>query len=130
MSLIKYLNTRPLKAHFILNPNSRLSSVVWTWSRLLAHTINMAAVNHIRNRRSQRKRDVLEDIVARCLDGGDMVNIDTVVDMFENCNNNFDEKELSKLKSLGGSDQKISKFVYGIYHKATLINFCSSGVTS
>ena len=130
MSLIKYLNTRPLKAHFILNPNSRLSSVVWTWSRLPALTINMAAVNHIRNRRSQRKRDVLEDIVARCLDGGDMVNIDTVVDMFENCNNNFDEKELSKLKSLGGSDQKISKFVYGVYHKATLINFCSSGVTS
>ena len=129
MSLIKYLNTRPLKAHFILNPNSRLSSVVWTWSRLPALT-NMAAVNHIRNRRSQRKRDVLEDIVARCLDGGDMVNIDTVVDMFENCNNNFDEKELSKLKSLGGSDQKISKFVYGVYHKATLTNFCSSGVTS
>ena len=130
MSLIKYLNTRPLKAHFILNPNSRLSSVVWTWSRLPAHTINMAAVNHIRNRRSQRKRDVLEDIVARCLDGGDMVNIDTVVDMFENCNNNFDEKELSKLKSLGGSDQKISKYVDGVYHKARLINFCSSGVTS
>merc|ERR1719266_2958201 len=48
---------------------------VWmeeTWSRLPSH-INMAAVNHIRNRRSQRKRDVLEDIVARCLDGGDMV---------------------------------------------------------
>ena len=59
-----------------------------------------------------------------------MVNIDTVVDMFENCNNNFDEKELSKLKSLSGSDKKISKFVYGVYHKATLINFCSSGVTS
>ena len=42
-----------------------------------------------------------------------MVNIDTVVDMFENCNNNFDEKELSKLKSLGGSDQQISKYVDG-----------------
>ena len=28
MSLIKYLNTRPLIAHFILNPNSVLSSVV------------------------------------------------------------------------------------------------------
>ena len=114
MSLIKYLNTRPLKAHFILNLNSRLSSVVRTWSRLPAY-INMAAVNHIRNRRSQRKRDVLEDIVARCLDGGDMVNIDTVVDMFENCNNNFDEKELGKLRSLGGSDQKISKYGEEVY---------------
>ena len=70
-----------------------------------------------------------------------MVNIDTVVDMFENCNNNFDEKELGKLRSLGGSDQKISK--YGeevtelqqtyinklLLFRSNFIEFCKTSVT-
>ena len=61
----------------------------------------MAAVNHIRNIRNQRKRDVFHDFVARCLDGGDSVNVDFVLQIFENTNNDFDAKEVEKLRSLG-----------------------------
>ena len=69
----------------------------------------MAAVNHIKNRRSQKMRDVFEGFVARCLDGEDHVQLDAFLEMFENC---FDEKELEKLNVIAGKDKKIPK--YGI----------------
>ena len=69
----------------------------------------MAAVNHIRNIRNQRKRDVFCDFVARCLEGGDQVNLDTLLEKFDDTNNNFDEKEIEKLNSLAGDDKNIPK---------------------
>ena len=78
----------------------------------------MAAVNHIKNRRAQRMRDVFEDFVARCLDGEDHVKVDVLLEMFENC---FDEKELEKLNVLAGRDKKIPK--------GEFIEFCKSSST-
>ena len=71
----------------------------------------MAAVNHIRNRRSQRMRDVFEDFVARCLDGGHEVNVDHLLQMFDSTNSNFDAKEVAKIREIAGGDEHISKFV-------------------
>ena len=65
----------------------------------------MAAVNHIRNIRNQRKRDVFCDFVARCLEGGEHVNLDNLLEMFDNTNNNFDEREIEKLTTLAGEDK-------------------------
>ena len=70
----------------------------------------MAAVNHIRNRRSQRMRDVFEDFVARCLNGGDEVEIDHLLEMIDSTNNNFDEKEVTKIREIAGEDKHLSKF--------------------
>lgn len=70
----------------------------------------MAAVNHIRNRRSQRMRDVFEDFVARCLNGGDEVDIDYLLEMIDSSNNSFDEKEVTKIREIAGGDKHLSKF--------------------
>ena len=69
----------------------------------------MAAVNHIRNRRNQRMRDALEAFIARSLKGEDTVELDNLLEVFENSGNSLDEKEHSKLKALSNSDNKISK---------------------
>ena len=53
----------------------------------------MAALNHMRNRKSQRTRDGYEDFIARCLDGGTVVRVDAVVEMFENTNYKLDAED-------------------------------------
>ena len=45
-------------------------------------------------------------MLLRCLDGGDSVNVDFVLQMFENTNNDFDAKEVENLKSLSMSSSR------------------------
>ena len=47
----------------------------------------------------------------RCLDGGDSVNVEFVLQMFENTNNDFDAKEIEKLKSLSLSSPEGGGFI-------------------
>ena len=97
MNLIKYLFLKVSTTHLLKH-----------YHRVVV-TLIMAAVNHIRNRRSQRMRDVFEDLVARCLDG-ETVNVNHLLDMFDANNSNFEDREVAKLQTLAGIDNNISKF--------------------
>ena len=55
-------------------------------------------------------RDVFEDFVARCLNGGDEVDIDHLLEIIDSTNNNFDEKEVTKIREIAGGDKHLSKF--------------------
>ena len=81
----------------------------------------MAAVNFVRNRRSQRMRDVFEDFVARCLDGEDEVNVDHLLEMFDASNNNFDDKEVARIRATAGGDKHLSKFDLSITCSIALV---------
>ena len=62
--------------------------------------------------------------MARCLDGGDEVEVDHLLQMFDSSNNNFDDKEVAKLREIAGGDKHISKFdLFNFFHPYNSINF-------
>ena len=69
----------------------------------------MAALNHMKNRKSQKAREGLEDFIARCLDGGTSVRIDVVLEMFESMDMEIDEKDLKKMENLADRDKNITR---------------------
>ena len=72
--------------------------------------VTMAALNHMKNRKSQKAREGLEDFVARCLDGGTSVQIDVVSEMFESMDMELDEKDMKKMENLADGDKNIPRF--------------------
>ena len=70
----------------------------------------MAALNHMKNRKSQKAREGLEDFIARCLDGGTSVQIDVVLEMFESMDIEIDGKDLKKIENLVDGDKNIPRF--------------------
>jgi hypothetical protein len=69
----------------------------------------MAALNHMKNRKSQKAREGLEDFIARCLDGGTSVQIDVVLEMFESMDMEIDEKDLKKMEKLADGNRNIPR---------------------
>ena len=69
----------------------------------------MAALNHMRNRKSQRTRDGYEDFIARCLDGGTDVKIEVVLGIFENAKIEMDGKDLQNMVKLANKNKLIQR---------------------
>ena len=72
----------------------------------------MAALSAVRNRKSQKLREGFDDFLARCLDRSEEKNeveLDFVLEQFENLDVKIDEKELKKLEKLGNKKRKISR---------------------
>ena len=72
----------------------------------------MAALSAVRNRKSQKLREGFDDFLARCLDRSEEkseVELDFVLEQFENLDVKIDDKELKKLEKLGNKKGKISR---------------------
>ena len=72
----------------------------------------MAALSAVRNRKSQKLREGFDDFLARCLDRWEEkseVELDFVLEQFENLDVKIDDKELKKLEKLGNKNRKISR---------------------
>ena len=72
----------------------------------------MAALSAVRNRKSQKLREGFDDFLARCLDRSEEKNeveLDFVLEQFENLDVKIDDKELKKLEKLGNKKRKISR---------------------
>ena len=72
----------------------------------------MAALSAVRNRKSQKLREGFDDFLARCLDRSEEkseVELDFVLEQFENLDVKIDDKELKKLEKLGNKNRKISR---------------------
>ena len=71
----------------------------------------MAALSHVKNRKSQKIREGFDDFIARCLDGGTVVRLDAVIEMFENMNIKLDAKDLKKMEKLADKDRIIQRLL-------------------
>ena len=69
----------------------------------------MAALNHMKNRKLQKTRDGYEDFIARCLDGGTVVKIDFVKEVFENMDVTLEEKDVKEMEKLATKDRVIPR---------------------
>ena len=73
----------------------------------------MAALSAIRNNKSQKLREWFEDLLARCVERSEErneVQLDFVLDTFENLDIKMEEKELIKLEKIADRNMKISRW--------------------
>ena len=80
--------------------------------KLLFKKLQMAALSAIRNRKSQKLREGFEDFLARCVERSDErneVELEFVMDTFENLDIKIEEKELTKLDKLADKNRKMSR---------------------
>ena len=75
----------------------------------LQKIIKMAALSHMKNRKSQKLREGFEYFIARCLDGGTEVHLNVVMEIFENTNIKLDAKDQKKFEKLANKDQMITR---------------------
>ena len=81
-------------------------------SLFLFKKFQMAALSAIRNRKSQKLREGFEDFLARCVERSDErneVELEFVMDTFENLDIKIEEKELTKLDKLADKNRKMSR---------------------
>ena len=74
----------------------------------------MAALSAMRNRKSQKLREGFDDFLARCVERSEErneVELDFVLDTFENLDIKMEEKELKKMEKLTDKNKKMSRWL-------------------
>jgi predicted solute-binding protein len=88
----------------------------------------MAALSAMRNRKSQKLREGFEDFMARCVERSEErneVELDFVLDIFENLDIKIKEKEVKTLEKIADRNRKISRWLIFINIKYLLVSiFC------